>query len=40
MIPPEKEALVKEGYDEVEQIMNNYNMGFITNYWIEVLPVK
>ena len=31
LIPPEKEALVKEGYDEVEQIMNNYNMGFITN---------
>ena len=22
---------MKEGYDEVEQIMNNYNMGFITN---------
>lgn len=31
LIPPEKEALVKEGYEEVEQIMNNYNMGFITN---------
>ena len=31
LIPVEKESLVKEGYDEVEQIMNNYNMGFITN---------
>lgn len=31
LIPPEKEALAKEGYDEVEQIMANYNMGFITN---------
>ncbi len=31
IIPKEKEALVQKGYDEVEQIMNNYNMGFITN---------
>ncbi len=31
LIPPEKEQFVKEGYEEVEQIMNNYNMGFITN---------
>ncbi|MEI7675681.1 MAG: DNA-directed RNA polymerase subunit beta' [Bacteroidales bacterium] len=31
IIPPEKEALVQEGYDEVEQILGNYNMGFITN---------
>lgn len=30
IIPEEKEALVSEGYNEVEQIMNNYNMGFIT----------
>jgi DNA-directed RNA polymerase subunit beta' len=30
IIPEEKEALVQEGYDEVEEIMNNYNMGFIT----------
>ncbi len=30
IIPAEKEALVQQGYDEVEQIMNNYNMGFIT----------
>jgi DNA-directed RNA polymerase subunit beta' len=31
IIPKEKEELVKAGYDEVEQILNNYNMGFITN---------
>ena len=31
IIPPEKEMLVKEGYAEVEQIMANYSMGFITN---------
>ena len=31
IIPPEKDELVQKGYDEVEQIMNNYNMGFITN---------
>jgi len=30
LIPPEKDDLVKEGYDEVEQILNNYSMGFIT----------
>ena len=30
IIPDEKETLVKEGNDEVEEIMNNYNMGFIT----------
>ena len=30
LIPLEKEALVKEGYDEVEQILGNYSMGFIT----------
>ncbi|KAA6351058.1 DNA-directed RNA polymerase subunit beta' [termite gut metagenome] len=31
IIPKEKEKLVQRGYDEVEQIINNYNMGFITN---------
>ena len=30
IIPPEKEILVKEGNAEVEEILNNYNMGFIT----------
>ncbi len=31
IIPKEKEVLVKRGYDEVEQVIQNYNMGFITN---------
>jgi DNA-directed RNA polymerase subunit beta'' (EC 2.7.7.6) len=30
IIPEEKDTLVQQGYDEVEQILNNYNMGFIT----------
>jgi DNA-directed RNA polymerase subunit beta' len=31
IIPDDKVEMVQEGYDEVEEIMNNYNMGFITN---------
>ena len=31
IIPKEKETLVAEGYAEVEEVLNNYNMGFITN---------
>ena len=31
IIPEEKEALVQKGYEEVEQVINNYNMGIITN---------
>ena len=31
IIPKEKEVLVQKGYDEVEQVISNYNMGFITN---------
>ncbi len=31
IIPKEKQELVQRGYDEVEQVVNNYNMGFITN---------
>ena len=31
IIPKEKETLVQKGYDEVEQVVNKYNMGFITN---------
>ena len=31
IIPKEKETLVQKGYDEGEQVVNNYNMGFITN---------
>jgi DNA-directed RNA polymerase subunit beta' len=30
IIPEEKEKLVQDGYDEVEQILSNYNIGFIT----------
>ncbi len=31
IVPKEKESLVEKGYKEVEEVMNNYNMGFITN---------
>ncbi len=31
IVPQEKEKLVEEGYQLVEEVMNNYNMGFITN---------
>ncbi|MFI3240575.1 MAG: DNA-directed RNA polymerase subunit beta', partial [Bacteroidales bacterium] len=31
LIPEEKETLVNEGYAQVEEVMNNYSMGFITN---------
>jgi DNA-directed RNA polymerase subunit beta' len=31
IIPDEKVRLVEQGYTEVEEVMNNYNMGFITN---------
>ena len=31
IIPKEKETLVQRGYEEVEQVISNYNMGFITN---------
>ena len=31
IIPPEKEAIVKKGNEEVKQITENYNMGFITD---------
>jgi DNA-directed RNA polymerase subunit beta' len=30
IIPKEKDELIQEGYNEVEQIIENYNMGFIT----------
>ena len=30
IIPEEKEKLIQDGYAEVEQIIENYNMGFIT----------
>ena len=31
LIPAEKETLVNEGYAQVEEVLNNYSMGFITN---------
>ncbi|MDR3181274.1 MAG: DNA-directed RNA polymerase subunit beta' [Prevotellaceae bacterium] len=31
IVPSEKETLVENGYQEVEEVLNNYNMGFITN---------
>ncbi|MBU8891656.1 MAG: DNA-directed RNA polymerase subunit beta' [Bacteroidales bacterium] len=31
IIPKEKVDLVKDGYDQVEEVLTNYNMGFITN---------
>ncbi|MDR2293172.1 MAG: DNA-directed RNA polymerase subunit beta' [Prevotellaceae bacterium] len=31
IVPEEKAKLVEEGYAQVEEVMNNYNMGFITN---------
>ena len=31
VIPADKKEIVDLGYDEVEEVINNYNMGFITN---------
>ena len=31
LVPPEKKDLIAEGDAQVEEVMNNYNMGFITN---------
>ena len=31
IIPEDKEKIVGDGYAEVEEVMSNYNMGFITN---------
>jgi DNA-directed RNA polymerase subunit beta' len=31
IIPEEKTKLVTEGYEQVEEVLNNYSMGFITN---------
>ncbi len=31
IIPQDKESIVGDGYQEVEDIISNYNMGFITN---------
>ena len=31
IVPAEKENLVNSGYQQVEEVLSNYNMGFITN---------
>jgi len=31
IVPEDKEGIVNEGYEEVEEVISNYNMGFITN---------
>jgi DNA-directed RNA polymerase subunit beta' len=31
IVPVEKDEYVNEGYSQVDEVMNNYNMGFITN---------
>ena len=31
IVPDEKEILVNEGYAQVDEVLKNYNMGFITN---------
>ena len=31
IIPPEKQGLIEKGNEEIRQIMDNYNMGFITD---------
>ncbi len=31
IVPKEKESLVAQGYQQVDEVLNNYNMGFITN---------
>lgn len=31
IIPDDKESIVADGYTEVEEVISNYNMGFITN---------
>jgi len=31
IVPEDKNELVEEGYQQVDEVMNNYNMGFITN---------
>jgi DNA-directed RNA polymerase subunit beta' len=31
IIPAEKEAMVQKGYDQVQEVLDNYSMGFITN---------
>lgn len=31
LVPDEKENMIDEGYEQMDEVLNNYNMGFITN---------
>jgi DNA-directed RNA polymerase subunit beta' len=31
IVPAEKDVMIKDGYDQVDEVLGNYNMGFITN---------
>jgi DNA-directed RNA polymerase subunit beta' len=31
LVPEEKNEMIEEGYAQVDEVLNNYNMGFITN---------
>ena len=31
IVPAEKDAMIKAGYEQVDEVLANYNMGFITN---------
>ena len=31
IVPKEKDVMIKDGYDQVDEVLNNYGMGFITN---------
>ncbi len=31
IIPDEKDSMIKDGYDQVDEVLSNYNMGIITN---------
>ena len=41
LVPAEKADIIKEGDAQVEEVMNNYNMGFITNNerYIQVIDI-
>ncbi|TSA38918.1 MAG: DNA-directed RNA polymerase subunit beta' [Porphyromonadaceae bacterium] len=31
IVPPEKDAMIKDGYDQVDEVLGDYNNGYITN---------
>jgi DNA-directed RNA polymerase subunit beta' len=31
IVPKEKDVMIKDGYEQVDEVLNNYGMGFITN---------